>query len=74
VDQHADLDPNIHVDADPDLDPDWHQHDADPHANPTPCFTQLAGLQCFIFLMSVKDVIILIILNSIFNFFGKRYS
>jgi hypothetical protein len=29
-----DPDPNFHVDADP--NPDWHQNDADPHANPTP--------------------------------------
>jgi hypothetical protein len=41
VDRHhfdADPDPNIHVDAD--SDPDWHQYDADPHADPTPSFTR----------------------------------
>jgi hypothetical protein len=35
VDLHrfdADLNPNFHVDADP--DPDWHQNEADPHADP----------------------------------------
>ncbi len=26
------------VDADPDLDPDWHRDDADPHGDPTPSF------------------------------------
>ncbi len=34
----------------------------------------LASLQCFIFLTSVKDVIILIILNSILKFCGKKYT
>ncbi len=29
----ADPDPNFPVDADP--DPDWHQNNADPHADPT---------------------------------------
>ena len=59
--------------ADPDADPDWHPNDADPHADPTSSFTHVenpkfffiifshsfAGLQCFIFLSSVKvkDVI-----------------
>jgi hypothetical protein len=34
-------DPNFHVDANPDQDPDlgWHQNNADPHANPTPIYT-----------------------------------
>jgi hypothetical protein len=34
-DLYLDLDPNFHVDAypDPDQDPDWHQNDADPHAD-----------------------------------------
>jgi hypothetical protein len=30
---------NFHFDADSDPDPDWHQNDADPHADPTPIFT-----------------------------------
>jgi hypothetical protein len=30
----ANPDPNFHVDANPDP-PDWHQNDADPHADPT---------------------------------------
>ncbi len=34
----ADPDPNLHFDANPDPDPDsnWHQNDADPHADCTP--------------------------------------
>jgi hypothetical protein len=32
IDQHR-------VDADPDPDPDGHQHNADPHADPTPSST-----------------------------------
>ncbi len=44
VDRHlfdADPDPNFHFDAelDPDLDPEWHQNNADPHAEPTQSFT-----------------------------------
>ncbi len=34
-------DPNFHVDADPDADPDWHQNNADPHADPTKSFTHV---------------------------------
>ncbi len=30
----ADPDPNFHFDANLDPDPDWHQNDADPHADP----------------------------------------
>ncbi len=54
-------------------DPDWHQNDADPHADPTPCFTHVEKLFCLLLvtalpiynvlsfssLYSVKDVIIL---------------
>ncbi len=39
VDRHrfdADPDPNSRVDTDP--DPDWHQNNADPHADPIPCY------------------------------------
>jgi hypothetical protein len=44
VDRHrfdADPDQNFHFGADPfpDPDSDWHQNDADPHADPTPSFT-----------------------------------
>jgi hypothetical protein len=41
----ADPDPNFLVDTDPETypDPDWHQHDADPRADPTPSFT-LVGI------------------------------
>jgi hypothetical protein len=35
VDQH----PNFHVDSDP--DPDWHQNNADPHADPTTSLTHV---------------------------------
>ncbi len=31
----ADPNPNFHFGAHPDTDPDWHQNDADPHADPT---------------------------------------
>jgi hypothetical protein len=39
----ADPDPNFHVDAVPDSDryPDWQQHVANPHADPTPSFTHV---------------------------------
>ncbi len=48
VDRHrfyADPDPNFHVDVDPDPDPDWHQHDADPLADPTPSFTHVGKIK-----------------------------
>jgi hypothetical protein len=74
-DANPDSDPNFHVDADPDPDPDWHQNDADLYADSTPSFTHFgifftfshsfAILQCFIFLISVKDVQIFSILDSI---------
>jgi hypothetical protein len=35
----ADPNPNFHFGADPDTDPDWHQNDADPHADPTASLT-----------------------------------
>ncbi len=66
-------------------DPDWHQNDADPHADPTSSYTHVrksvlkkkfshsvVSLQCFIFLISDKDVIILSILVSILKCFGKK--
>jgi hypothetical protein len=58
VDRHrfdADPDPNFLADADPDLDPDqdWHQNDADPHANPTPCFTHVEKSIFFTFIHSL---------------------
>jgi hypothetical protein len=80
----ADPNPNFHVDAYPDPDPDldsadWHQNEADPHADPTPSFTHagkseyffvtfshsIASLLCFIFLISVKCAIILNFLDRI---------
>ncbi len=45
VDRHrcdGDPDPNFHSDADPDLD--WLKNDANPQADPTPCFTQTVCL------------------------------
>jgi hypothetical protein len=45
----ADPDPNFHVDADLDQDPDWHQNNADPHAVPTPCFTDVRKFDFFYF-------------------------
>ncbi len=62
---------HVDADADPDQDPDpvRHQNNTDPHADPTPSFTHvgksdfvftfrqnIATLQCFIFLISVKCV------------------
>ncbi len=74
----ADPNPNFHVDADPDPDPEWHQNEADPHADPTPSFTHvgkleyfftfshsIATLLCFLFLISVKCAIILHFLDRI---------
>jgi hypothetical protein len=43
-DRHRfDADPNstLHFDADPDPVPDWHQNNADPHADPTPSSTHV---------------------------------
>ncbi len=34
-DDDTDQDPIFHVDGDTDPDPDWHQNDADPHADPS---------------------------------------
>jgi hypothetical protein len=78
----AEPDPNFHVDSDLDPDPDWHQNDADPQAGPTPSctleksdffitfsnsFVSLLPV-CFFSLISVPDVIILSILDSILKF------
>jgi hypothetical protein len=43
----VDPDPNFHFDADP--DPDWHQNDAAPHADPTPCLPSVFGQHIEIF-------------------------
>jgi hypothetical protein len=47
VDRHrfAEPDPNFHVDADPDPDPD--QHDAYPHADPSPSYTHVGKSNSF---------------------------
>jgi hypothetical protein len=82
-------DPDFHVDADPEPDPDWYKNNpADRRADPSkfltlekPIFLLLlylshsfASLQCFIFLISVKYVIILSNLNSILKICEKKYS
>ncbi len=38
---NPDPETNFHVDADQDLDPDWHQNNGDPQADPIPNFTQV---------------------------------
>jgi hypothetical protein len=61
----ADPDPNFHV------DPDWHQNDADPHADPTGSFARVGkkgekitfmhsntSLHCISFLISGKCVMV----------------
>jgi hypothetical protein len=35
------INPTFHFDADQDLDADWHQNNANPHADPTPHFTHI---------------------------------
>ncbi len=80
VDRHrfdTDPDPDFHFNAEPDTDPEWHQTDAGPHADPTlSCnfihvrknvllFT--AMLQCFSSLISGNGVI----LDIILKFCGK---
>jgi hypothetical protein len=89
VDRHrfdADSDLSFLVDDDPGPNPDCHQNDADPHADPTPSFTHdvgksefgfilvmcsFASLQCCNILISLKNVIILSILDSILKVCGK---
>ncbi len=39
-DTDPDRDPKVYFDGDP-ADPDWHQNDADLHADPTPTFTHV---------------------------------
>jgi hypothetical protein len=77
----SDVDPNFHVDADPDLNPYRHKYDTDPHADLTPYLTHVGKsyfqkyfshslpVTCFTFLISVKDVIMLSILDSILKLF-----
>ncbi len=51
-------DQNFHVDADPDRerDPDWHQNNADPHANPTPSFTHVGKSEFSFYLVTALPV------------------
>jgi hypothetical protein len=61
VDRHrfdADPDPNFHVDAD--LDPDWHQNNADSH--PTPSFTHVGKSEIFLLLVTALP------LNNVLSF------
>jgi hypothetical protein len=47
VDRHCfDADPNLHVDAD--RDPDGHQKDTDPHADPTLKVSHIVKIRKFI--------------------------
>jgi hypothetical protein len=80
----ADPYPNFHVYANPDPDPDWHQSDADPHADPTTSFNyvgksdfftfghSITNLKCFLFLISVKYIVIFNILDSMLKYSGKN--
>jgi hypothetical protein len=57
VDRHlfdAFPDPNFRVQADPDPDPDayWHQDNADPRADPTPCLHTLENPKFFLLLFT----------------------
>jgi hypothetical protein len=76
----SDPDPNFLVEADPVPDPDLHQNDANPRADPTPSFHMLenqdykktfslshiiAGFQCSIFSIRIRCVINFSNLNSI---------
>jgi hypothetical protein len=59
VDRHcfdADSDsvPTLHVDADP--DPDWHQNDAHPYADPSPSFTPVEEVRGFSLLFTAIPV------------------
>ncbi len=72
-----DPDPNFHFYGDQDPDPDSHQNEADPHHKCYTCWKirnlGIASLHCFIFLISVQGVIILINLDNILKFSGKKY-
>jgi hypothetical protein len=52
----ADPDPNFHFEVDPDADPGWYQTDADPHADPTPCFTHVGKSEIFLFTSTAAPV------------------
>ncbi len=59
VDRHrydADPNPNFLVDLDP--DPDWHQNDASPHADPTPSFTHVGKSFIFYFFIIALPLIL----------------
>jgi hypothetical protein len=67
VDRHrvdADPNPTFHCDADP--DPDWYENSAEPHADPTQCFTRQSQYTMFLF-STVANV-----LRYDFNYFEQH--
>jgi hypothetical protein len=64
-------DPNFHVDAYPDPDPDWYQNDANPHADPKHVGKSKTFLT-FGFESVKRCVVIFRILNSILKFSRKK--
>ncbi len=68
----ADPDPNYHFDADPNSDPD--PNPILTHERKLEILFYLYSQMCFIFLVSVIDVKIFTILDSIRKVSGKKYS
>jgi hypothetical protein len=76
VDRHrfdAAPDPTFHFDSDPDLD--WHQNNADPHADPIISFTQVGKLGIFFTLIqsnaSLQDLLFFTRQWKIVNILGS---
>ncbi len=71
MDRHrfdADLDPDPSFLIDVDPDPDWHQNDADPHADPTPSFTHVGKSEYFVyFLVTALPVSTVLSFSSVSN-------
>ncbi len=67
----ADLDPapNFHFYADP--DPDWHQNDADSHADRTPSFTHVNRIN-FLLLASALPVVLVSAFWTAYGNFRKK--
>jgi hypothetical protein len=84
VDRHRfnadpDLNPNFHVDADPDPHPDWQQYDADPHTEHVGnFFFYFSSQHCchckFSMFYLSHQCHMCFILDSIFKFSGKKFS
>jgi hypothetical protein len=53
--------------VDPDPDPDWHQNDADPHADPTPSFTHVGKSDIFLLLVTALPVYYVLSFSSVSN-------